>query len=548
MAQIRLGLSRRALMGAGATIAVVGGAAFSLGGGAMRHTTFDDKTFNRGNAAEPDTLDPQKIQTSWENNIVGDMFMGLMTEDVAGNPTLGAAESYTQSNDGLTYTFKIRDHKWSDGVPVTAQDFVFSFRRILDPKTAAQYASLLYPIKNAQPVNGGKMPGSALGVRAIDDRTLEMNFEYQVPYLPQLLRHYTCMPVPRHVVEKHGDQWLQPQNIATNGAYILKEWVPNDHITIVKNPHFYDAKNVTIDTVNFYPTQDYAAALKRFRAGEFDMTAGVPSSEFQWLHDHLPGVLRVTPYISVTYIQFNLTKPPFDDVRVRRAVSMGIDREIIASRVMRAGETPAYTMVPPHMPGYPGKALSRFKSLAMAQRITKAKALLAEAGYGPNNPLKFEYAFQGTSDARLVAVALQSMWKGIGANVSLHPADPQIHYNELRRQHFQAAWAGWSADYMDAKDFVFLGQTSSNDMNIGHYSNPKFDALVAKSDVTHDPVERGQILQQAEQLMLDDSPFAPVYYAVSRNIVSKQVRNWIGNTININRTRYLRLDRAVAEV
>ena len=351
MAQIRLGLSRRALMGAGATIAVVGGAAFSLGGGAMRHTTFDDKTFNRGNAAEPDTLDPQKIQTSWENNIVGDMFMGLMTEDVAGNPTLGAAESYTQSNDGLTYTFKIRDHKWSDGVPVTAQDFVFSFRRILDPKTAAQYASLLYPIKNAQPVNGGKMPGSALGVRAIDDRTLEMNFEYQVPYLPQLLRHYTCMPVPRHVVEKHGDQWLQPQNIATNGAYILKEWVPNDHITIVKNPHFYDAKNVTIETVNFYPTQDYAAALKRFRAGEFDMTAGVPSSEFQWLHDHLPGVLRVTPYISVTYIQFNLTKPPFDDVRVRRAVSMGIDREIIASRVMRAGETPAYTMVPPHMPG-----------------------------------------------------------------------------------------------------------------------------------------------------------------------------------------------------
>jgi oligopeptide transport system substrate-binding protein len=162
--------------------------------------------------------------------------------------------------------------------------------------------------------------------------------------------------------------------------------------------------------------------------------------------------------------------------------------------------------------------------------------------------LSFAYSFQGQSDARLVAVALQSMWKSIGAEVSLQPADAQVHYNQLRRQHFQAAWAGWSADYNDAKDFLFLGQTSSNDMNIGRYSNPKFDGLVAQSDVTRDPVQRGQVLQQAEQILLDDAPFAPVFYSVSRNIVSKQVRNWVGNTININRTRYLRLNRAVAEV
>ncbi|HEX7727345.1 MAG TPA: peptide ABC transporter substrate-binding protein [Rhizomicrobium sp.] len=548
MAKTSLGMSRRALMGAGAAVAVVGGAAFSLGGGAMRHTSFDDKTFNRGNSAEPDTLDPQKIQTSWENNIVGDMFLGLMTEDAAARAVPGAAESYVQSADGLTYTFKIRDHKWSDGVPVTAHDFVFSFQRILTPKTAAQYASLLYPIKNAQPVNGGRMPVTALGVRAIDDRTLEMNFEYQVPYLPELLKHYTCMPVPKHVVEKHGDQWLQAQNIATNGPYVLKEWVPNDHITVIKNPHFYDAKNVRIETVNYYPTQDYAAALKRFRAGEFDITEGVPSSEFAWLRDNLPGTLRVTPYVSIAYVQFNLTKAPFNDVRVRRAVSMAIDREIMANRVMRAGESAAYAMVPPHIPGYPGKPRLDFIGMTMAQRIARAKALLVEAGYGPNNPLAFDYNFQGTSDARLIAVALQSMWKGIGANVSLRPADAQVHYNQLRRQHFQAAWAGWSADYNDAKDFLFLGQTSSNDMNIGRYSNPKFDALVAQSDVTRDPAERAMVLQRAEQIMLDDSPFAPVYYGVSRNIVSKQVRNWIGNDVNINRTRYIQLDRSVAEV
>jgi oligopeptide transport system substrate-binding protein len=392
------------------------------------------------------------------------------------------------------------------------------------------------------------MPVTALGVRAIDGRTFEMTFEYQVPYLPELLKHYTCMPVPKHVVEKHGDQWLQPQNIAANGPYVLKEWVPNDHITVVKNPHFYDAKNVHIETVNYYPAQDYAAALKRFRAGEFDITEGVPSSEFAWLRDNLPGTLRVTPYVSVAYVQFNLTKPPFSDARVRQAVSMAIDREIMANRVMRAGERAAYTMVPPHISGYPGKPRLDFAGMAMAQRIAKAKALLAEAGYGPTNPLAFDYNFQATSDARLIAVALQSMWKGIGANVSLHPADAQVHYNQLRRQHFQAAWAGWSADYNDAKDFLFLGQTSSNDMNIGRYSNPKFDALVAQSDMTRDPVQRGVILEQAEQIMLDDSPFAPVYYGVSRNIVSKQVRNWIGNDVNINRTRYIRLDRTVADV
>ncbi|HSM96905.1 MAG TPA: peptide ABC transporter substrate-binding protein [Rhizomicrobium sp.] len=547
MAQTQSGFSRRALLGGGAVVAVVGGAAFSLRGGPMRRTTYDAKTFNRGNGAEPDTLDPQKTQTSYENNIVGDMFMGLMTEDAAARPIYGAAESMTESDDGLTYTFKIRNHTWSDGVPVTAHDFEFSFRRILDPKTAAPYASLLYPIVNAEKVNGGKLPVTALGVRAIDDQTLEMNFEFQVPYLRQLLTHYTCMPVPRHVVEKHGDQWLQPQNVATNGAYILKEWVPNDHITSVKNPRFYDADNVRVETVNYYPVSDYAAALKRFRAGEFDVNWGVPSSEIAWLRQNIPGALHVAPYVGTSYIVFNVTRAPFNDVRVRQAVNMAIDREIIANRVMHAGEIPAYAFVPNGIPNYPGKAALRFKSMSMHARIAKAKALLAEAGYGPSNPLRFAYSFQGTSDARLVAVALQSMWAGAGMDVDLVSAETAVHYNQLRRQHFQAAWAGWSADYLDAKDFLFLVQTSANDMNNGRYSNPRFDMLVDQADDIRDPVERGVILQQAEQIMLDDVALSPVFFTVSRNIVSRQVKNWVDNELNINRTRYVWLDRTVAD-
>jgi oligopeptide transport system substrate-binding protein len=536
-------------MGTGAVAAVAAGAAYSMGGSShlVRRSIHDDETFCRGNSAEPDSLDPHKIQTTWENNIVGDMFMGLLTEDVNADPVPGAAESYTQSADGLTYTFKIRDHNWSDGVPVTAHDFVFSLQRILDPKTAAPYASLLYPIKNAEGVNGGTLPLGAVGARALDDRTLQLTFEYQVPYLPELLTHYTMMPVPRHVVAKYGDQWLRPENIAVNGAYKLKEWIPNDHITLTRNPHFYDAKNAKIETVKFFPTQDYSEAIKRFRAGELDATVGVPASEITWLKNNMPGVLRIAPWIAVEYVQFNFTAGPFNDLRVRQAVSLAIDREIIAAKVMRAGEKPAYAFMPPNMPGYPGIPHIAFKGVAMPARIAKARALLAEAGYGPNNPLTFEFAFQGQTDRKLIAVALQSMWANIGAQVRLVAADAQVHYNQLRQQHFQAAWAGWVADYRDAKDFLFLAQTSSKDMNSGRYSNPKFDALIAQSDTTRDAVARTDQLQQAEQIMLDDVAFAPVIYDVSRAIVSKQVKNWTDNNVTVNRTRYIALDRRITD-
>jgi len=327
---------------------------------------------------------------------------------------------------------------------------------------------------------------------------------------------------------------------------VLKDWVPNDHITLVKNKHFYDAANPKIETVNFYPTSDYAAALKRFRAGEFDTTNGVPSSEIGWLRDSLRHVLHLAPMYASQYVQFNCSRKPFNDARVRQAMSMLIDREIIARSVMSAGEKPAYALVPPHMPGYSGSAQLSFRHLAMSARVAKAKELLADAGYGPGKTLTFDYAYQNQTDARLVAVALQSMWEQVGAVVNLVPADPQVHYAAMRRQDFMAAWAGWVADYLDAKDFLFLGQTSSKDMNLGRYSSPKFDALVAQSDKTDDDAKRSQILAQAEQNMLDDAAVAPVFYAVARAIISEQVKNWIDNGVTINRTRYLWLDRSAA--
>jgi oligopeptide transport system substrate-binding protein len=542
-------LTRRGLIGAGTAAAVAGGTAFSLRGGPQgRHAVVDARTLNRGNGAEPDTLDPHKADGNWEYNIIADMFMGLMTEDAAGNPMPGAALSYSVSTDGLVFTFKLRDHKWSDGVPVTAHDYVFAFRRILNPKTASPYSAILYPIKNALDVNGGTMPPEKVGVRAIDDSTLEIAFHVQVPYIAQLLTHFTTFAIPRHIVEKYGDAWIEPGKVVTNGPYVLREWVPNDHVLLVKNPYFYDHANLKVEKVYYYPTPDYSAALKRFRAGELDTTNGIPAGEIDWLKLEMPRSLRVAPFILSQYVQFNLTRKPFDDVRVRTALSLAINREIIAERVMRAGERGAYAFVPPNMPGYPGKPKVGFTAMSMGARIAKAKALLAEAGFGPGNPLTFDYNYQNQTDARLVAVAFQSMWQEIGANVQLAPSESQVHYNLLRKQEFAAAWAGWVADYRDAKNYLMLWETSANDLNFGRYSNPKYDALMAQSDAERDPDRRAGLLQAAEQTVLDDAAFAPVYFGVSRNLVSTAVKGWIPNPVNINRSRFISLDRTQTSV
>jgi oligopeptide transport system substrate-binding protein len=535
---------------AGGIVVAAGAGAFAFKGrsaNGFTAPTADGKTLNRGNGAEPDTLDPHKAQGQWEYNIIGDMFLGLMTEDAAGNATYGAAESYAASADGLTYTFKIRNHKWSDGVPVTAHDFVFSFRRIADPKFAAQYVSILYPIKNMEAASSGKVPVDQIGVRAVDDRTLEIQFHFQVPYIGQLLTHFAAYGVPKHAVEKHGDQWLQPQNIVVNGPYTLKEWRPNDHIQLVKNPGFFDAANVAIETVFYYPTPDAEAALKRMRGGEIDLLDdSIPPQKIDWLRQNMAKELRLTPFILSRYVQFNMKRKPFDDVRVRTALSLAIDREILCSRVERAGEQAAYAYVPPGMPGYPMTAKASFKSTPLGQRIAKAKHLLAEAGFGPNNPLSFDFMMILNSETKLISVALQEMWRGIGVNVRLVPSDTQIHYATLRSHQFSVAWSGWVADYRDPKNYLFLFESSTTDMNYGTYSNPKFDALMDQSDNMRDAAQRLKILAQAEQVLLDDVAIAPVFFGVTRDLVSPQVKGWISNNINVNRTRFLSLDRSIA--
>jgi oligopeptide transport system substrate-binding protein len=534
--------TRRGLMAGGAALALAAGAC------GPRHSvrslsTADAHTLNRGNGAEPNTIDPHKASGNWENNIIGDMFVGLMTDAPDGSAIPGAAESFTASPDGLVYTFKLRAHTWSDGKPVTAHDFVFSYRRMADPKTAAQYVSILYPIKNMEQAAAGKVAPDQVGARALDDQTLELTFLYQVPYIRELLTHYTSFAVPRHVVEKHGDDWTRAENIVGNGPYVLKEWIPNDHIRLAKNPRFFDAANVAVETVNYFPTADAAAALKRFRAGEFDLvTDSVPPQQIAWLKQNMPNELRLAPYILSQYVQFNLQRKPFDDARVRLALSLAINREILVEKVLRAGEQPSYALVPPGMPGYRGGEIA-FRKEPMAHRLARARALLDESGHGASNPLTFDLNTSNATESRQVSVALQGMWNDIGVKVRLLPYDSQIHYAMLRKRDFDATWAGWIADYRDPKNYLTLFQTATTDLNYGGYSNPKFDALVAASDNERDPAAREVLLRQAEQILLDDVAIAPGYLGVTRNLVSPQVKGFVSDNVNIHRSRYLSLDR-----
>lgn len=505
------------------------------------------QVLHRGNQNEPDTLDPHRATGSWESSIISDMFVGLMTDGPDGLPIYGAAESHTISPDGLVATFTIRkDHVWSDGVPVTADDFVYGMRRILDPKSAAEFASFLYPIKNAAEVNSGKVPVEELGVRAVDARTLEITLAHPAPYLPALLAHYTSYGVPKHVIEKFGADWTNPGNLVSNGPYMLAAWVPNDHVKIVKNPLFFDAANVKIDEVYFFPTDDLESALKRFRAGEIDTNNGIPSQKLEYVRSELGSEVRIAPFMNLRYITMNNLRAPFNDMRVRKALSLAIDRETITGKILKAGEAPAYAMVPPGVAGYAGGPQIAFKDVPYAQRVEEAKALLAQAGFGPENPLSFSFNYIADPDSKRVAVALAGMWQSVGVKAELLVSEKKVHYDTVREGNYEVGEANWIADYNDAKNFLFLTQPSSGKMNMSKYANLEFEALMAQADQTIDPVARAALMAQAEKMMLDEYPVAPVYYGVSRSLVKTYVKGWVDNVANIHRTRFLSIDRGTA--
>jgi len=305
------------------------------------------KVLRVANMGEPETLDPHKTSTTVEHRVLLNLFEGLVVQDPQGKVAPGVAEKWSISEDGQTYTFNLRANaKWSNGDPVTADDFVFSLRRIQDPKVNSQYAEVLYPIRNAQDVNSGKAELTALGVKALNAGTLEITLRAPTPYFLQLLTHHTGLPVYQKAVAQFGPEWVRPGKMVSNGPYVLQDVKPAAHIRIVKNPNYWDAGKVTIDAVVFDPSEDRSTVLKRYRAAEFDIVEDLPSDQLNWLRLNMPKELHIAPYAGVYYYTFNTTKPPFNDVRVRQALAMAVNRELLVDKISLAGELPAYGFVP----------------------------------------------------------------------------------------------------------------------------------------------------------------------------------------------------------
>jgi oligopeptide transport system substrate-binding protein len=504
---------------------------------------------HRGNGGEPQTLDQAHTSIDVEANILKDLYEGLTVYDVSGNVTPGVAESWSVSDDGLTYTFKLReDAKWSNGDPVTADDFVFSFQRVEDPKEAAGYASILYPIKNAEAINTATadkpMAVDQLGMKAVDPKTLEITLERPTPYFLQLLTHQTALPVNKASVEKFGADFVKPGNMVSNGAFTLVENVANDHITLAKNPNYWGADTVKIDTVIFYPTEDQAAAIRRFQAGELDLQYQFPADQTEFLKGQLGAdQVHIAPNLATYYYVFDTRHPPFDDVRVRRALSMAVDRDFLAQKIYAGAQLPAYSFVPPGIAGYES-AEADFAGMSQLDREDEAMKLLKEAGFGEGGkPLKIEIRYNTNANHEKVATAVADNWKALGADVSLVNLDVKSHYAYLQEGGtFDVARAGWVADYADAENFLFLDISTNNTFNYGHYNNPEYDALMDKSYKERDLVARQKILHDAEALLMRDQPIAPLMNSASLWLVSNKVKGFVDNAVNEHLSRYMSLE------
>jgi oligopeptide transport system substrate-binding protein len=534
-------LNRRLALAGGAAVAIAGG--FALKGGAASHARPEPGTFYFGNAAEPFTLDPTLSDSSWENYIIGDLMMGLTTEDAMARPVPGMAERWETSPDGLTWTFHLRDALWSDGVPLTANDFLFAWRRLLDPKLAASYAYFSYIIRNAQKISAGHLPGTALGAAAQGPRTLVVALEQPAPYLPEMLMNTSMMPVPRHVVEKHGRDWARPGTYVCNGAFMPTEWIPNDHVAAVKNPRFFDAENVKLKKIIWYPVDDYSAGLKRLRAGELDATDRLENNEFGWIKKHMPELIDPVPQLIIDMIQVNLTKKPFDDIRVRRAINLAINREAITGKIIPVGYLPAYNLVPPDTANFPGGNALDFKSLPYPARYAQAQALMRAAGFGPDNRLKATYLMRSTAAGyqRSVSAALQQMFALIYLDISIIPTDAQVFYKQIQEHDFEIAVPGWQADFDDASNFLDIFRTGGGN-NWGVYSNPAFDhALDAASEETSLEA-RGAKLAAAEAILLKDQAFMPLFFWVNGNLVRPYVKGFQANPMDAHRSRWISID------
>lgn len=493
------------------------------------------EVLRRGLGPEPDSLDIHQAQGLAALQVLRDINEGLVTFDAAGDLVPGAAARWSVDESGTVYRFELReDGRWSNGDPVVAEDFVRGWQTALAPASQARTASLLAPVAGARAVIAGDADPSTLGIRSLGPRALEIRLAQSTPWFPELLTH----PVSYPLHPGAGDDALQRP---VNGAWRLAEVVPRSHIALERNPHWYAAGQVPLQRVDYLPIEDPGSELARFRSGELHITETIPPGRHDWLAERYPEALRISPYVGSFWLGLNLSRSPLAGApELRRALSLAIDRETLTRVVMGAGEVPAWSIVPPGLPGYrpprdPAQALDQ------DEREARAQQLYARAGFGPDRPLRLQLRFNTSAQHRRMAVAVAAMWKQVlGVRTELLHEEWKVFVNNRRQGTLtQAFRGGWIADYADPVTFLDLFR-GGEPLNNTFYADDDYDTLLDRA-ATLAGAQRLEVLQQAETLLLRDTPVIPLYYYVSRHLVDPRVRGFVDNPRDVHLSRYLDL-------
>lgn len=499
-------------------------------------------TLERGNGPEPDSLDAHRAQSLSAFNVLRDLYEGLVTEDVDGRPAPGLAESWTVADDGRTWTFILReDLRWSDGEALTADHVVASFRRALDPATLAPYANLLEPIAGAADVIAGRAPPTALGVAAVDPRTLVFRLERPAP-LPKLLTLPIAFVVDVEAAARHGARHTRPGNLRGNGAYRLVDWQPQTAIRLERNPHYHAAAHVPIPAVRFHVTEDPSSEMKRYLAGDLDLTESVPAGNLQRLTTRFGDELVVAPMLGTFWFGLNLRRPPFRDApELREALSLAIDREILVRHVTGFGEAPAFAIVPPGTDGH-RDATPAHARWTQGQREARARELYARAGYTRERPLETEIRYNTSPQHRRLALAVAAMWREVlGVRTRLVNEEWKVFVVNRRAGRLTQVFRGtWIADYNDPMSFLETFRDGSP-LNATGFDDPAFDALLDRAARETDPARRADLLFEAESRLVAAHAVIPIYFYTAKQLVRPRIEGFQPNPMDRHPTRFLRL-------
>ncbi|MGH8296592.1 MAG: peptide ABC transporter substrate-binding protein, partial [Steroidobacteraceae bacterium] len=502
--------------------------------GSAGHAARGQAILVRGLGAEPDSLDPQKARSVAAQRVLRDLCEGLTTLNRSGGVAPGLAEKWQVSPDGKTYTFTLRhDARWSNGEPVVGADVVAGLRRLVNPATASQYAEIIDVIVNASDIVAGRKPPESLGVIAPGPYTVIVRLRDPAPYLPALLSHPSTCPVEPVTLANDKDAYARPGNLPSDGAFVLSQWVHGSYIYLTRNPYYWNNAATRLDGVKYLITTDENAQLTLYRAGQLDTTDVIPRSQYDWIRSHLADQLHVTPELGVYFYGFNLLRAPFKgDVKVRRALSMVIDREKLARLVLRTGELPAHGWVPPGVADYTPQSPNT-RSLTLAQRIAEARRLYAEAGYSAARPLRFELRYNTGEVHAELAIAIASMWRqALGAQVTLRAEEFRSLLQDINRGNVEMFRSSWIGDYNDAYTFAQYFKSDFG-INLTHYHNPAYDSLLDRAAAEADPAKRRALLEEAERVMLRDQPVIPIYFYASKHLVKPRVEGWYDNIMNV---------------